>query len=229
MPHRRAFLGAGLALAAFAAPTRAFAAKIGETATPITPTIPATLAGDIGYPGEAADRLLFPGFRRTTIKTEGVLVNGTMTSGATINALIGGNGPPLLLVHGHPETHVAWHKVAGILAQRYTVVMTDLRGYGDSSKPDGAPGHVNYSKRVMGADQVQVMRALGFDRFPAVGHDRGGRVLEFMLLDHPEAVTRGAVLDIAPTEGMYEKTNEEFATRYFWWFSRSSRLPFRSK
>lgn len=216
MLNRRAILGAGLGLAALAAPVAALAAKSGETAAQ---------GADSGYPGEAADRLLFPGFRRTTIRTEGVLVNGTMTSGVTINTLVGGKGPPLLLIHGHPETHVAWHKVAGILAQRFTVVLTDLRGYGDSSKPDGGPDHVNYSKRAMGADQVQVMRSLGFDRFQAVGHDRGGRVLEFMMLDHPEAVTRGAMLDIAPTDGMYEKTNEEFATRYFWWFFQIQPAP----
>lgn len=217
MLSRRAIMGAGLALTAFAAPAKAFAAPSMEPAA-----APDTAAD---YPGEAADRLLFPGFRRRTVETEGIVVNGTKSSGATINTLVGGNGPPLLLIHGHPETHVAWHKVANLLAQRFTVVLTDLRGYGDSSKPEGGPDHINYSKRVMGSDQVQAMRALGFDRFQAVGHDRGGRVLEFMLLDHPEAVTRGVMLDIAPTDGMYEKTNEEFATRYFWWFFQIQPAP----
>jgi haloacetate dehalogenase len=219
MSSRRAIIKAGLALAALAGPAEAFAAQSLETAARST-----TATAD--YPGEAADRLLFHGFRRTTIETKGLVVNDTMVSGATINTLVGGSGPPLLLIHGHPETHVAWHKVADTLAQRYTVVLTDLRGYGDSSKPEGGPDHVNYSKRVMGEDQVQVMRALGFDHIQAVGHDRGGRVLQFMMLDHPEAVTRGAVLDIAPTDGMYGKTTEEFATRYFWWFFQIQPAPF---
>ena len=169
--------------------------------------------------------LLFPGFRQNFIKTQGVEVNGEMASGATINVLVGGKGPPLLLVHGHPETHVAWHKVAAKLAESYTVVLTDLRGYGDSSKPDGGPDHIDYSKRAMGADQVQVMKALGFERFQAVGHDRGGRVLHFMMMDHPEAVERGVVLDVAPTDLMYEKTDKEFATRYFWWFFQIQNAP----
>ncbi len=139
-------------------------------------------------------------------------------AGARINTWIAGSGPPLLLLHGHPQTHLTWHKIAGRLAQDHTVVAADLRGYGDSSKPDGGEHHVNYSKRAMAADQVEVMAALGFPKFAVVGHDRGGRVAHRMALDHRDAVTRLAVFDIAPTKTMYERTDKAFATRYFWWF-----------
>jgi haloacetate dehalogenase len=140
------------------------------------------------------------------------------TAGAAIHAAVGGSGPPLLLLHGHPQTHLTWHKIAPRLAERFTVVAPDLRGYGDSAKPPGGEGHVNYSKRAMAADQVEVMRHLGFDRFAVVGHDRGGRVAHRMALDHARAVERIAVLDIAPTATMYARTDQAFATRYFWWF-----------
>jgi haloacetate dehalogenase len=173
----------------------------------------------------SANRTMFPGFRQTFVSTGGVMVDGKLGEGAVINTLIGGSGPPLLLIHGHPETHVCWREVAGKLAERYTVVLTDLRGYGDSSKPDGGEDHINYAKRAMGADQVQVMQSLGFDRFQAVGHDRGGRVLQFMMLDHPEALERGVVLDIAPTDLMYAQTDKGFATKYFWWFFQIQDAP----
>ncbi len=167
-------------------------------------------------PKEALPALaLFPGFQQKMIHT----------TGAEINTVTAGSGPPLLLLHGHPETHVAWWKIAPQLAEKFTVVLTDLRGYGDSSNPDGGADHVNYSKRAMGLDQVEVMRSLGHDKFQAVGHDRGGRVLHRMMLDSPEAVTRGAVLDIAPTDLMYAATDETFATKYFWWFFHIQRQP----
>src|SRR3954471_16858868 len=140
------------------------------------------------------------------------------TAGARIHLATGGSGPPLLLLHGHPQNHLTWHKIASRLAERFTVVTADLRGYGDSEKPDGGERHVNYSKRAMAADQVEVMRALGFNHFAVAGHDRGGRVAHRMALDHPDAVERIAVLDIAPTATMYARTNKAFATRYFWWF-----------
>src|SRR3954466_13504889 len=140
------------------------------------------------------------------------------TAGARIHLPTGGSGAPLLLLHGHPQTHLTWHKIAPRLAKRFTVVASDLRGYGDSAKPDGGERHVNYSKRAMAADQVEVMRVLGFERFAVVGHDRGGRVAHRMVLDHPGSVERIAVLDIAPTATMYARTTKEFATRYWWFF-----------
>ena len=138
--------------------------------------------------------------------------------GLRIRASVGGSGPPVLLLHGHPQTHATWHAVAPPLAERHSVVAMDLRGYGDSEKPKGAERHANYAKRAMAADAVAVMRRLGHDRFAVVGHDRGGRVAHRLALDHPEAVTRLAVLDIAPTATMYARTDKAFATAYFWWF-----------
>lgn len=140
------------------------------------------------------------------------------TSGATIHGVRGGSGPPLLLLHGYPQSHVIWHKIAPRLAERFTVVATDLRGYGDSGKPPGGPRHVNYSKRAMAGDQVEVMRALGFDRFRLVGHDRGARVSHRLALDHPQAVERVVVLDISPTRRMYAGTSHGFAQAYYHWY-----------
>lgn len=154
------------------------------------------------------DAGLFPGFRSARI--EG--------AGATIACAIGGSGPPLLMLHGFPQTHAMWHRVAPALAARYTVVCADLRGYGDSSKPPTDARHAPYSKRAMAADMVAVMRSLGFPRFGLVGHDRGGRVSHRLALDHPDAVDRVAVLDIAPTLAMYEKADRAFATAYYHWF-----------
>lgn len=146
------------------------------------------------------------------------LADVTGRDGVSIRAAHGGRGPPLLLLHGHPQTHITWRKVAPQLARRFSVVCADLRGYGDSAKPPGGPGHINYAKRAMAADQIEVMRAFGHDRFAVVGHDRGGRVAHRMALDHPGSVERLAVLDIAPTATMYARTDKAFATRYFWWF-----------
>jgi len=140
------------------------------------------------------------------------------SSGHAIHVAAGGHGKPLLLLHGYPQTHVMWHKIAPALAERYTVIMTDLRGYGDSEKPPGSETHVEYSKRAMAQDQLDVMETLGFPRFQAVGHDRGARVLHRLCLDHPAAVERAAVLDIAPTASMYAQTDKEFAAAYYHWF-----------
>ena len=146
--------------------------------------------------------------------------------GVPIHAVVGGDGPPLLLLHGHPQTHVIWHKVVGELARHYTVVATDLRGYGDSGKPAGLPDHANYSKRVMAADQLAVMRALGFERFRVLAHDRGARVAHRLAVDHPQSVERLVTLDIAPTLAMYAQTNEAFARAYYHWFFLIRPAPF---
>jgi len=159
---------------------------------------------------------MFAGFERHVAEA-----NGT-----TINYVRGGSGPALLLLHGHPQTHVIWHKVAGALAERFTVIAADLRGYGDSGKPVGLPDHSNYSKRVMGQDQIDLMVSLGFDSFYLMGHDRGGRVAYRMALDHPAAIRKLVLLDIAPTLAMYEQTSLEFATAYYHWFFLIRPVPF---
>ena len=136
----------------------------------------------------------------------------------TIHYRIGGSGPPLLLLHGYPQTHLVWHKVAPALAQHFTVVMPDLRGYGDSSKPPGRSDHSNYSKRVMAQDVVDLMQHLGHPAFRVCGHDRGGRVAHRLALDHPTAVLQMMLIDIAPTLTMYEATEQRFARLYYHWF-----------
>jgi len=139
-------------------------------------------------------------------------------NGIEVAGHIGGSGSPLLLLHGHPQTRAIWHKVAPELMKHHTLVMTDLRGYGDSSKPQGTPDHSNYSKRVMAQDQVEVMKQLGFDRFDILAHDRGARVAHRMAMDHADSVSRLIMLDIAPTLAMYEKANNVFARAYWHWF-----------
>ena len=139
-------------------------------------------------------------------------------NGIRVHVARGGAGPPVLMLHGYPQTHVMWHRVAPALAERFTVVCPDLRGYGDSQKPPGDDHHAGYSKRTMARDQIEVMRALGFDRFAVVGHDRGARVALRMALDDPAAVTRLAVLDIVPTVVIYDTVDDARARtvwRYF--------------
>jgi haloacetate dehalogenase len=157
---------------------------------------------------DPAPRDLFPGFTDERVRVGDV----------SLRVRRGGSGPPLLLLHGYPQTHAIWHRVAPGLASRFTVVLSDLRGYGDSDKPASAPDHAPYAKRAMAADQLGLMRALGFERFAVVGHDRGGRVGHRLALDAPQAVSRLAVLDIAPTLAMYEQTTMEFARAYYHWF-----------
>lgn len=152
---------------------------------------------------------LFPAFRTLSVNVD---------EGVAIRAAVGGNGPPLLLLHGHPQTHAIWHKVAPALAERFTVVACDLRGYGDSSKPAGTAGHAEYSKRVMAADMRRVMQSLGFERFRVMAHDRGARVAHRLAADHPAAVERAVLLDVAPTLAMYEQTSDAFARAYWHWF-----------
>lgn len=140
------------------------------------------------------------------------------TGAATINVRLGGEGPPVLLLHGYPQTHAMWHRVAPTLAERFTVVMADLRGYGDSSKPAGGEDHAVYSKRAMAEDQVEVMRSLGFERFSVAGHDRGARVGHRLALDHPDAVSKCAALDIVPTHKIFRTLTKEVATAYYHFF-----------
>ena len=139
-------------------------------------------------------------------------------NGIALNVRHGGEGPPLLLLHGFPQTHAIWHRVAPQLASEYTLVMPDLRGYGDSAKPPSDARHTPYSKREMGRDMVELMRSLGHARFFLCGHDRGGRVSHRLAIDHPQAVSKLMVLDISPTRAMYERTNMEFASLYYHWF-----------
>ncbi len=158
---------------------------------------------------------LFPGFR--TVRAPG--------AGTEIHAVVGGSGPPLLLLHGYAQTHALWHKVAPRLAERFTVVAMDLRGYGDSGKPPSDARHEAYSKRAMAADAVAVMAHLGFPRFRLAGHDRGARVSHRLCVDHPQAVLRAALLDIAPTLAMYEQTDMTFAAAYWHWFFLIQKAP----
>ncbi len=150
-------------------------------------------------------------------------------NGVHIAYRVGGSGPGLLLIHGHPQTHVIWHKVAEQLAEHFTVVAADLRGYGDSEKPEAVADHSNYSKREMARDSLALMRSLGFEQFSVLAHDRGARVAHRLALDHPQAITRLVMLDIAPTLAMYAQTNEAFARAYWHWFFliRPAPLPER--
>ena len=153
---------------------------------------------------------MFPaGFRNERIKT----------SGAEINAVIGGSGPPVLLFHGAPQSLITWRLIAPDLAKDYTLVLCDLRGYGDSSKPEDGQKHANYSKRAMALDGVEVMKHLGYNQFRMVGHDRGGRVGRRMALDHPDKVLKLAVLDIVPAHYLYSHVTIEFVQAYFHWFN----------
>lgn len=150
-------------------------------------------------------------------------------NGITLNARVSDerSKPPLLLLHGHPQTHLIWHRVTSKLAEHFTLVAVDLRGYGDSDKPasDASVNHAPYSKRVMAQDMVSVMQTLGFARFKVLAHDRGARVTHRMLVDHPTVVERATLLDISPTLAMYEQTNMEFARAYFHWFFLIQREP----
>jgi haloacetate dehalogenase len=157
----------------------------------------------------------FPGFKHLTAKT----------SGATINFVTAGSGPPLLLLHGYPQTHIEWRDVAPQLAKKFTVVAADLRGYGDSSKPSDGENHLNYSKRAMAQDQVEVMASLGFEKFAVVGHDRGGRVAHRMALDHADRVTKLAILDIVPTYKVLHSVTNELATANFHWWLLIQKTP----
>lgn len=148
---------------------------------------------------------------------EGFSQRQALVRDTRINFRVGGDGPPLLLLHGYPQTHAAWHKVAPTLAERFTVVCSDLRGYGASDRPRSDPEHRAYSKRTMAADQLAVMRSLGFLRFAVAGHDRGAQVAHRMALDHPDTVTKLAVLDSVPTLHAWERMDERIAMADFHW------------
>ena len=160
---------------------------------------------------------MFEGFEQLKVET----------TGATINLVKGGSGPPLLLLHGYPQTHTMWHKIAPRLAEDFTVVAADLRGYGDSGKPDGGDRHVNYSKRAMAQDQVEAMEQLGFDSFLLASHDRGARVAHRLTKDHPQRVQKLATLDIIPTRRMFQIVDKDMATNTYHWFFliQTLRLP----
>jgi haloacetate dehalogenase len=151
--------------------------------------------------------------------------------GVRLFARAGGarDGPPLLLLHGFPQTHAMWHRVARSLASRYFLVLPDLRGYGASAKPPGAPDHANYAKRALAADMAALMRVLGHERFGLVGHDRGARVAHRLALDHAERVTRLALIDIAPTLDMYERADRRMASLYYHWFHLIQPAPLPEK
>ena len=159
---------------------------------------------------------LFPGFTSAKVQT----------SSATIKVVSGGQGPGLLLLHGYPQSHVEWHKLAPMLAKDFTVVAADLRGYGDSSKPADGTNHSGYSKRAMAQDQVEVMSHFGFERFAVAGHDRGGRVTHRMALDHAKRITKAAIIDVVPTHKMYHSVSKELATAYYHWFFLIQPSPF---
>jgi haloacetate dehalogenase len=145
--------------------------------------------------------------------------------GIEIACDVGGEGPPVLLLHGYPQHRGMWRDVAPLLAEHFTVVASDLRGYGQSGKPPGSASHEEYSKRRMAADQVDLMSALGHERFAVCGHDRGARVAHRMALDHPERVGAAAVLDIVPTRHLFETTDADFAGAYYHWFFLSQAHP----
>ena len=176
-----------------------------------------TLAAGSAATGQQAGEIskFLPGFTVSKVKT----------SGTTIHVVKGGQGPPLLLLHGAPMSHITWRFVGPLLAKQYTVIAPDLRGYGDSGKMPDTPDHGNYSKRVMALDQVEVMKHFGFEKFPVVGHDRGGRVAHRMTLDHPDKVMKLAVLDILPTHYLYTHVTLEFVNAYFHWFNYLRAAP----
>lgn len=147
--------------------------------------------------------------------------------GVRVHAAVGGSGPPVLLLHGYPQTHLMWHRVAPALARDHTVVAADLRGYGASGRPAGGDDHAGYAKRAMAADQVGLMANLGFERFAVVGHDRGARVTHRLCRDHPDRVARAAVIDIVPTLYVYDHVDRALAQAYHHWFflSQPDDLP----
>jgi len=146
-------------------------------------------------------------------------------NGININYKIGGKGEPLLLLHGYPQSHILWRKIAPLFAENYTVICSDLRGYGDSDKPESDKSHLAYSKKNMGLDQNELMKKLGFNEYFLVGHDRGGRVAHRMAIDYKENIKKISVLDIVPTSHVFKNTNALLARRYYHWFFLIQSFP----
>jgi haloacetate dehalogenase len=210
--NRREMIELSLA-AALAATAFAGKAQGEQPAKPITAK-PITLPELPPKPPKEVTAKLFPGFVETEVRT----------SGATIPVLHKGDGPPVLLLHGYPENRFTWHKVAPRLAERFSVYIPDLRGYGDSSRPPDGDRHINYSFRAMALDQIETMRYFGHEHFFVAAHDRGARVAHRLCLDFPKSVQKVCLLDVAPTLTMYRQTNQEFATKYMWWI-QAAPLP----
>ena len=211
MNRRGAFqaMAAGAALSGVAT-TQVFAQNAPAVATT------ADYARDPNRWGSAEVAALFPGFQHLDMKT----------SGAVIRLRHGGSGPPLLLLHGNPESHITWYKIAARLAQRYHVILPDLRGYGDSSLPEPGPNHINYSFRAMAQDNVEIMEQLGYRRYFVAGHDRGGRTTHRMCLDHPERVIKGAIMDVLPNYYIWTNTSKEWAMASWHWLFMAQPEPF---
>lgn len=179
------------------------------------------MIGNADFIQDKGESPFIPGFQLSDVE---------LSNGVRLRCAMGGTGEPLVLLHGHPQNHVTWRKIAPALAQRFTVIMPDIRGYGDSSKPPGDAEHRTYSKREMAKDIILLMARLGFnDGFSFVGHDRGARIGHRLALDYPQQVRRSIFIDIAPTATMYALTDKTFATRYFWWFFLIQPAPLPEK
>ncbi|MEA3028633.1 MAG: haloacetate dehalogenase, partial [Alphaproteobacteria bacterium] len=205
-----AALAAGAATASLATPAAAQQSAVVAEATG------ADYARDPTRWGSAEIAALFPGFKHIDMRTKG----------AIIRLRHGGSGPPLLLLHGHPNNHVLWYAVAAKLAQHYHVVLPDLRGYGDSSLPEPGPNNINYSFRVMAQDMIEVMENLGHPRFFLAGHDRGARLTHRLCLDHPERVTKVCILDALPTYHVWSNANKNWAMNSWHWLFLAQPEPF---
>src|SRR6195256_1005145 len=205
------------AMAAGAAESTAMVSPAFAQAPPATSVISsADYVRDPNRWGTTEVAAFFPGFQHVEMKT----------GGAIIRLRHGGSGPPLLLMHGNPLSHVSWYKIAARLSQNYHVVLPDLRGYGDSSLPEPGPNHINYSFRAMAQDMLEVMEQLGFARYFAAGHDRGGRAAHRMCLDHPERVVKACMMDVLPNYHVWTNTTKGWALASWHWLFMAQPEPF---